>query len=92
MFLDDELIQIYNEEKHNMDNCMNLLVQAMVKRLPRPETVKPGDNPINMFKRIDASWRMFCSKVDDSKFKPDGFRNLVKQSDLEGKVVKALGW
>ena len=92
MFLDDELIQIYNEQKEDMFKCVQSLVDAMVKRMPRPGNVTPGSNPINEFKRIDSSWRLFCKKIGDPLMKPDGFRNLVKSADAEGKVTRALGW
>lgn len=92
MFLDDELIQIYNEQKEDMHNCVQSLANAMVRRMPRPDNVTPGSNPINEFKRIDASWRLFCKKVGDPLLKLDGFRNLVKSADEAGKVTKALGW
>lgn len=92
MFLDDELTQIYNEQKADMTKCVQSLFDAMVKRMPKPENITPGSNPLNEFKRIDASWRLFCKKVGDPVLKPDGFRSVVKSADTEGNVVKALGW
>lgn len=93
MFLDDELNQIYEENGCNKDSSMKLL-QACFNRLEDPNNgVKAF---LNSVKRIDASWRLSCSK--HKEYNKDGFRLCflenaeVENDNLVERLKKDLNW
>lgn len=87
MFLDDELDKIYEEYSSDEGLCKKLL-DACVNRMPKAEDGVTA--ALVQLKRIDNAWRLFCKK--HSRFKPDGFRNVVLKADVTGKFKKALNW
>lgn len=92
MFLDDELEQINAQENKNEKEKSVLMLQAMIRRMPT-EQEAPKLTPwdfLNVLKRIDNSWRLFCKRNEE--FNPDFWRNWVLKSDPDGKFKKVLGW
>ena len=93
MFLDEELEQIHAQKDKNLMDKSRLMLKAMISRMPSPEevlTISSSDF-LTIIKRIDNGWRLFC-KRHSNEYNVNGWRNWVLESDIEGKISKALGW
>ncbi len=91
MFLDDELEAIYNDDDLKEQKSFRLF-QACLKRIPKPEQVKPQDF-LNEIHKIEAGWKLFCKR--HSQYRPEGFRDLMMKQcgDILSKpVLEYLHW
>ena len=90
MFLDDELEAIYTTNGFNPQTSFRLL-QACLKRIPKPDTVRPQDF-LNEIHKIEGGWKLFCKK--HSEFKPEGFKEfMIDHCKLEDdRVLEYLHW
>ena len=85
MFLDEELKQIYEDNKDS-SKCGRLLLEACLKRMKDPEKASTKDC-VNSLRSIDYSWKVFCKT--HPVYRPNGFRNVVL-SFCESKEEQAL--
>ena len=91
MFLDDELEAIYNDDDLKEQKSFRLF-QACLKRIPKPEQVRPQDF-LNEIRKIEAGWKLFCKR--HSQYRPEGFRDLMMKrcGDILSKpVLEYLHW
>lgn len=90
MFLDDELEAIYTTNGFNPQTSFRLL-QACLKRLPKPDQVRPQDF-FNEIRKIEGGWKLFCKKHPE--FAPDEFQKfMIKHCKLEDdRVLEYLHW
>lgn len=91
MFLDDELEAIHTENGCNEQTSLRLY-QACVKRLPKPDAVRPQDY-LNEIRKIEGGWKLFCKKHPE--YRPEGFRELMLKlcgDIMSDDVLKYLHW
>lgn len=89
MFLDDELEAIYTANGFSKETSFKLL-QACLKRIPKPDMVKPTDF-LNEIRKIEGGWKLFCKK--HSEYKPEGFREfMISHCNLDERVREYLHW
>lgn len=97
MFLDDKLMEIWEESKTSgkgiVDVCQEMMDEC-TSRIPNPADVSVADW-INSIKRIDNSWKLFCKRT--SYFNPDGFKQVMMnrcggRSEKYDPIYKKLGW
>ena len=74
MFLDDELEAICQDETICEEKSF-MLFQACLKRIPKPDQVRPQDF-LNEIRKIEGGWKLFCKR--HGEFKPEGFREFMK--------------
>lgn len=97
MFLDDKLMEIWEESqgsgKSIIDVCQEMMDEC-TSRIPNPADVSVTDW-INDVKRIDNGWRLFCKR--NGFFKADAFKDVMMMrcgTDKEEyiPIYKELGW
>lgn len=89
MFLDDELEAIYTTNGFSQETSFKLL-QACLRRIPKPDQVKPTDF-LNEIRKIEGGWKLFCKKHEECN--PDGFRKfMIEQCNLDDRVMDYLHW
>ena len=91
MFLDDELEAIYTTNGFNSETSFRLL-QACLRRLPKPDQVRPQDF-LNEIRKIEGGWKLFCKR--HGEFKPEGFREFMKArcgDILTNPILDFLHW
>jgi len=90
MFLDNELEAIYTTNGFNPQTSFRLL-QACLKRIPKPDQVRPQDF-LNEIRKIEGGYKLFCKKHPE--FAPNGFRKfMINHCKLEDdRVLEYLHW
>lgn len=91
MFLDDELESICQDETISKEKSI-MLFQACLKRIPKPDQVRPQDF-LNEIRKIEGSWKLFCKR--HPQYRPEGFRDLMMKQcgDILSKpVLEYLHW
>lgn len=91
MFLDDELEAIRTEYGFAQETSFRLF-QACLRRIPKPDTVRPQDF-LNEIRKIEGGWKLFCKKHPE--YRPEGFRDLMKKQCgdiLSDPVLEYLHW
>ena len=97
MFLDEELEQIYQSIEFNHFNVgdkallsfrESKLRHALVMRIADPQ--EGVQSYLNSLKQVDNYSKLFCKRHPslDVNF----FRNLIKENDPTGKIIKHLKW
>lgn len=97
MFLDDKLMEIWEEAKGSGKNIVDVCQEMMdecTSRIPNPANISVTDW-INSVKRIDNSWKLFCKR--NGYFKADAFKVIMMnrcggRSEDYDPIYKALGW
>ena len=91
MFLDDELESICQDETICEEKSF-MLFQACLKRIPKPDQVRPQDF-LNEIRKIEGGWKLFCKR--HPQYRPEGFRDLMMKQcgDILSKpVLEYLHW
>jgi len=91
MFLDEELESICKDETTGEEKSFKLF-QACLKRLPKPNQVRPLDF-FNEIRKIESGWKLFCKR--HPQYRPEGFRDcMMKQCEgiLSKSVLEYLHW
>lgn len=90
MFLDEELQQIYDNDKDDIVEVCNKLLNVCINRI-RKDSPK---NFINSIRQIDSSFRIFARKTNI--INEDGFKlvisDRIKQDEKADIIFKYLKW